>query len=389
MRLLAAVLAPAALCALPAAAAGARDGVIRGTVINESTGRPQEGVRVVLVGGRDDGTVRLTRNATTDARGRYEFADLATGDDRFYALDAHWDGGTFAGGAISIPDLPRRQPVIDSKLHVWDTTTDPTAILIRRDLLFLTVDEGDLGVVETVRVVNRSEHAYIGRGADAGGRDKRPIPTLGFAIPSDATDQRIIAADIDIPEIVPTDFGFGATVAIPPGDTQITFGYRVPGAGGGSFELSRTALYPILDVGVHATPPLEVLSNRLEDDGRVTIGNTRYRRWSGEETVDAGDPIQLLAIARASVAPNWMAALVPIALALTVLTGFVVVRRRRWARQTPAVGTGPTARDALVAELARLDLRYESGELSREQWSVQRKTLKGRVPGAPGAEPAP
>ncbi|MDQ3645924.1 MAG: carboxypeptidase-like regulatory domain-containing protein [Actinomycetota bacterium] len=358
-----------------AAAQAPRAGVIKGQVINETLGHPQEGVRVVLLGASKDGSGEERKEVTTDRNGRYRFADLPSGENQIYALDAYWDGGLFAGGAVTIPGLTDRVPVIDSKLRVWDTTTEPTTILIRRGLLFATLDDdGELRIVETIRVINQTDRAYIGRGAGLAGAKEGETPSLGFSLPSGAKDQRIIDSDIDIPILVDTDFGVAATVAIPPGDTQVTFGYGLEGQGG-SFDLTRTALYPILDVAVHATPPLEVLSNRLDRDGEVTIGDETYARWSGEETVEAGDPIQLVAVARADVTPSWLAAALPAGLAIIVLAVFAFTRRRKLTSHPSAARADPT-RAEIIDELARLDLRRDAGEVSTEEWSHRRAELK-------------
>src|SRR5688572_20556049 len=72
-------------------AAAAARGTIEGRVINESTGRPQPGVALELTSGTESGSGEVLRT-TSDDEGRYRFDDLPTGEDRFYALDARFDG---------------------------------------------------------------------------------------------------------------------------------------------------------------------------------------------------------------------------------------------------------------------------------------------------------
>ena len=62
------------------AAKGAAKGTIEGRVINESTGRPQPGVRLELTSGTESGAGEVLRTARSDAKGRYRFDDLPTGD---------------------------------------------------------------------------------------------------------------------------------------------------------------------------------------------------------------------------------------------------------------------------------------------------------------------
>ncbi|HEX2294983.1 MAG TPA: carboxypeptidase-like regulatory domain-containing protein, partial [Actinomycetota bacterium] len=168
-----AALAVALVLALAPPAGAAEKGTIRGRVLNETTGEAQPGVRVTLTTARDDGSEPRRITKTTDDRGRYVFAGLATGDDRYYAVDARFDGGHFAGGVVRLPEDTSRPPVVDSTLRVWETTTDPAAIVIRRDSIFVVPSDGGVGVIEAVVVANIADQAYIGRGRSLGAEGQR------------------------------------------------------------------------------------------------------------------------------------------------------------------------------------------------------------------------
>jgi hypothetical protein len=361
----------------PAGPARAADtGTIEGRVVNASSGGPQPGVRVILLGTRGDGSLSL-RQETTDRRGRFSFNRLRTGDDRAYALDARFDGGVFSGEPISLPSNTSEEPVIKSTLRVWKTTSGPAAVLIRRDDLFLVQgDDGNVGVIESVTVLNQTDRAYVGRGAALGGTGIRPAATLGFSLPEAAEGVRIEDSDIERLWIRTTEYGFAATAAIPPGEWRTTFSYRLRGSGG-SFDLGRTALYPIVEMSVHAVEPLDVRSNRLSESGEVVIEGRRYRRWSTTEAIDAADPIQAVAVAEAGLAPALIGGLVVLALALVGAIAFGLVRRRGHAPQRPE--TRPRSRDELVAAIAELDLRHERGEVSDDEWTERRAELKHRA----------
>jgi hypothetical protein len=372
MRRLAPVVA-ALLLATPSSAAGAATGTITGRVINATTDKPVLGVPVTLVSGTEDGTETLRRTATTDRHGRYRFEDLPTGEDRFYALDARYDGGLFPGRALSIPADTTDPPVIDSILRVWPTTANPASVSIARDDLFVGVGEGGAGVIESVVVVNATDRAYIGRGADDPSGSNA---SLGFALPDGAEGAGvgIVNSDIDVPEIVAADFGFAVTIAIPPGETQMTFAYTVRGTGG-SYDLSRVALYPIADYNVHVREPLEVSSNRLQDGGEVNVpGSGRYRKWSAE-AIEPGDPIQVMAVARGD-RDAWLVAGV-VGAAVIIVIGLTYTLARR-GRPSPRVAE-KKSRDDLLVQIARLDLRYRAGEMSTEQWTAERDALKERL----------
>lgn len=386
------VLVPAlvVVAGLPAAGAPKSNGVIRGRVINASTDDPQAGVEVTLLATTADGTRPERRRATTDGRGRYRFEGLGTGSDHVYALDAVFQGGLFAGRALTIPAQSSPAPVIDSTLRVWPTTTDETSILFERDDLFVRPFEGGLSVIESVTVGNSSERAYIGRrGRVRGGA---PAPSLGFALPA-AADCRagacgIVDATLDVPAIVPQDYGFAATAAIPPGRTQITFSYRVEG-GAGTFELSRVALYPTVETSVYAVEPLEIRSDRLRPEGQRRVGRDLYRVWSTTGGLDAGDSLPVLAVAEAG-SEGLIAGL---GAAGAVIAGAVMVAlvRRRRGRSSPApvAASRPENRDDLLRAIAELDLRYEAGELSPADYDVARAKLKSKLAASPPERSVP
>lgn len=376
---------------LPALGAPKSNGVIRGRVINASTEDPQGGVEVTLMTTTVDGTRPERRRATTDARGRYRFEELGTGSDHVYALDAVFQGGLFAGRALTIPAQSSPAPVIDSTLRVWPTTTDETSILFERDDLFVRPFEGGLSVIESVTVANSSERAYIGRrGRFGGGRESGP--SLGFALPAGAECRAgacgIVDASIDVPAIVPQDYGFAATAAIPPGRTQITFSYRVEG-GAGTFELSRVALYPTVQTSVYAVEPLEISSDRLEPDGQRRVGDDVYRVWSTAGALDAGDSLPVTAVADAGSQGGLIAGLGAAGAVIAGAVGVALLRRRRRSESAPVGAPRPENRDDLLRSIAELDLRHEAGELSSADYRVARAELKSKLAAFPPERSVP
>jgi hypothetical protein len=359
-------------------ATAAAKGTIEGRVINESTGRPQPNVRLELTSGTESGDGEVLEAVRSDDEGRYRFDDLPTGEDRFYALDARFDGGLFAGRPISIPSNTSETPVISSMLRVWNTTTEPGVMAISSDRMFVVQDGDSVGVIESVSFVNTSEEAYIGRGAGMIG-DAASGASFAFALPPGATEFNPFDSTLDIPDIVRVDQGFAATVAIPPGEHKATYSYRVVG-GGGSFDLSRPVLYPTLELSIYAAEPLEVRSNRLVSKEGIELEGKTYELWGTDETIDAGDPLQALAVATGSVP---MLPFAVGAVALLFLGGMAafVLRRRPRTATAPEVGD----RDRLLEEVAVLDLAYEAGEIDRARWDDARSSLLDRIRASQGS----
>lgn len=360
------------LSVVPSPAGAADTGTVRGRVVNETTGEAEPGVRVVLSGGTAGSSEADTVEQTTDGRGRYEFTGLPTGDDRFYAIDAFYQGGMFSGGALTLPSDTSEEPVVESSLRVWDTSTDPSALTISRDGIFLTTnDEGGMGVVESVSITNAGETAYIGRGG--GDEDAEPgtVPSVGFALPGQADNRSvsIVDADIDVPALVGTEYGFAITAALPPGQTRFTFSYSVEGLTG-SFDLSRRALYPIDELDVYAAPPLEVQSNRLNPDGTAEVGEHAYDRYSIGEPLDAGDSLQLIAVAEAGTPVGLLAGMAGVLLLVLFLGAFPFLRSRR------KITAEPKTREGLVRAIALLDIEHEESDLPTDEWASRRAGLK-------------
>ena len=356
-------------------AEAAATGTIRGRVMNETTGEAQAGVELTLTTGTEDGSSETVATIRSDSRGRYRFADLATGDDRFYALDARYEGGLFAGRPITLPSDTTRLPVVDSTMRVWDTTSDPAVIAVKRDDLFAVANEDGLGVIQSVTILNNSDRAYIGRGAEMVGTTAASGVSLAFALPPGASDVNVFDSDLDMPEIVPVDQGFGTTVAFPPGETRTTFSYLLSGVGG-SFDLSRPALYTTLELSIFAAPPLEIESNRLVPGEGVTLEGKRYERWTAEDPIEAGDPLQALAIARSDASSLPLVAAIAGVLVVVMAIGAVARARRR---DTPRVTPSPAEREGLLEEVARLDLDFAAGAIGQPQYDDQRADLIGRL----------
>jgi hypothetical protein len=370
------LLAVVAMLALPAPAANsANNGVIEGRVINESAGRPRAHIEVNLTSALPDGSDALTRRSTTDDRGRYAFEDLPTGEGRTYALSVDYKGGLFTGEPVDELGQSTRRAVVKGTLRIWETISNPDAVLIQRHNIFVSQGEGGLGVLEAVTLVNTTDRAYIGRARSFGLEEGRA--SMAFALPSQATDGRMLTeSDFFGTPIAPTDSGFGLTVAIPPGTRRVLFAYTLPGAAG-NYDLSRTALYPTLATAVFATDGLTVDSNRLSDAGNVTIGNTAYQRWSSDEVVEAGEAIQVSATAEAGTS-GWLAAA---AIAAVLAAGGIFVLAVARNRRPGAVRASPepAPRHALVEEIAALDLRHETGRVDDGEWTERRAELKQRL----------
>ena len=358
----------AVVLATASPAVAANDGVVTGRIVNQTTGRPAAGATVELSGADEDGSGRISRRVKTDRDGRYRFDNLPSGEDWFYVVDATFQGGRFPGSPFSFP--AGEKPSLQTSLKVWNTTTDPRSILVARDAMFVLPSENSVAVVESVTVLNHGNLAYVGRG----GEDGTAETTFGFGLPAGASQVAIQDASFDVPELVPTDFGFGITVALPPGRSNFTYSYRVP-ATGLTYVLSKTALYPTADLEVLAGKPLRLDSDRMRESGTEMVGGKRYSRWVAPGMVDAGDTVLIQAVAEAEMA------LLPFAIGagalLLLISGAYMFMRRR--TKGPRPTPDRESREDLIAAIAALDVAHEAGEVSKDEWASEREKLKSRL----------
>ncbi|MGH2777853.1 MAG: hypothetical protein ACRDJB_04310 [Actinomycetota bacterium] len=380
-----------ALAVLVPTAEAAPGGVIKGVVTNGTTNEPQGGVKVRLLGGTrlDDGSFEqeTETTATTDDKGRFEFRELAAGEERVYTLDFHYQGGDFPGGAVTIP---ASDDVIEVTQKVFNTTTDPRAIVIQDDSMFLLKGEEGVSVVHSFRIVNVSREAYIGRGG--GPSRDQPVPTLSFSFPEEARREgvQIADSDLDIPELLDTETGIGITSAVPPDETNITFAYTLR-VNTGQVDLGRRALYPTLNLNVFAEPPFTIESPDLVEDGVAEIEGTNYARYHSEDTITEGNAIQILATAEGGGDPALVGGAIAAAVALAALVAFALARRRSSASTAPAPKpqSSSETRDDLLVAIAALDLEHRGGRLTEKDWKTKRAALKRRLAELRSPEPAP
>jgi hypothetical protein len=148
------------------------------------------------------------------------------------------------------------------------------------------------------------------------------------------------------------------------------YSYEVPGEGG-TYDLSRPALYPTLELGVYAGDPLAIDGGRVAPDGTRDVRGVTYDLYSSSGTLEAGDAVDMIAVAEAS-ASNLLAIGAAVAGVLAAAGVLVFLIRRRSRREAPE----PARREDVVEAIARLDLAKEQGLIHEEEWASRRDDLK-------------
>jgi hypothetical protein len=337
---------------------------------------------VRLVGADRAADRRVTRTTVADKKGRFRFTGVPAGPDWNYVVDTKRQGGYFPARSVVVEPGKTARRVVKT----WPTTRRPQVVEVRSNNLYLVPSRKGVSVVESVTFTNSSHAAYIGRGGrmpkSAGpGRD-RAATSVGLALPSAVADGSfsIVRSDLPLARIRPATFGFGLVNALPPGEHTILFSYNVTG-NGGTFLLTRPALYPVKRLIVFASAPLEVDGAGMDLAGQTVIRGQAFDKWTRTEDFRPLDEMSVAVAARTSNAPGLFTGAG--VLVAVLLVGVLIARRRRASSE---IGGAPS-REHVISAIAELDIRHDAGEIGDEEWTQRRQELKDSVASGRPREP--
>ena len=366
-------------------------GVISGTVTNQTTGQPGAGLTVEL--GIFDQTSQLeTRNATTNAQGRYEFAGLPTDSTLAFAVRTTYpENVPYSSNFVAFED---GRTEIDLPVLVYETTGDPSGIRAERVHYIVEFDRGVALVAELLVFSLDGDRAYVGDGNHV----------LRFPLPPGA--QQLAVNDGELGErFVQIENGFVDRLALPPGQNvrQILFRYALP-YDGTTLDFQRSLPYPatainalISDVGE------QIASEQFVNSGRRDTESGSYYNLSAQN-VPASQALRIsmtgLPDAASAAATGMMGTgvqtaptgtgaagglnrwvLIGLIAAVAALAAFLVAlplaRGRRG--EATALATEAMSREELVDALAQLDTDYEAGEIGESTYRDRRLRLKAQL----------
>ncbi len=371
----------------------AGSGVISGTVTNGTTNQPMADQTMTLHI-FDGNTLLESHDAKTDARGFYRFASLPDDTTLSYAVSTQGPGNLPYGSDLQ--SFAAGQTGLNMPVTVFETTTDGSGIGAGPVHFIVEFDQGQLLIAELLVFNLSGNKTYLGDGNGV----------LRVTLPTGA--QNLLIQDGNLGErYKATADGFIDTLPLPPGvgSRQILYRYTLPYTGS-SLDLVRSLPYPatnvnalISDVGEKVTSPqltaqpvrqtqsgnyLSLLGASIAANQQIALSFTNLpgpgaTQPGGAASGGAGGLTQTLL-------------LVAIALAGFAAVGLIswpLLRRRAAARASFAPGpsgvnpgpggTQAYGRDALVDELARLDLAHEAGEISDTAYRDRRLHLKAQL----------
>lgn len=430
-----------ALALSPAAGVRAATGTISGQIIGQNGAGNIASATVTLNIATTAGGTPETRTAAAGVDGSFRFEGFTFEQNAVYLLRVVYDGGSY----FREVEFPAGQATVDiGGIEVFPATRDEGVLSVpRMNTIFSTFDQnGGAQGIETGAYSNASDRAFVGR---AGARD---ATTIRFGLPQSATGLQP-AQGLNRDTLVPFDepplTGFATLEAVPPGERQFAFIYRLV-TRGDALDFDRvfpykTGLYSLY-LPVNARLASGGGAVTLRDSGEQTLQNGQKFRVFTANDIPAGGRLT----ARFSGLPtpgNELNPLIPAMLIFALLIGLgliaaygrrrgpsaVTAAARQQIRTVPgnaarvrangdgkAVGDGgggartrppatPTTpeelaarKEALLLELVELDERHDSGELPADDYRRLRQARKeelvatlralGGIEGGEAAPPA-
>jgi hypothetical protein len=173
--------------------------------------------------------------------------------------------------ALALPSAQR-------SAHAQEAAGPPLQIT-RRVVTVLHADEASqtLTLLERVDLWNADDVPFVPSTTGSQG----PMGLLRFALPRGAFDLSVDDR-LGAHEVIQVDRGFASFLPLPPGATDVTFGYRVPYAAG-AHDLTTTVVYPTAALWVLVPASLSVQSAELPAEETVEISRHRYRVRIGQD----------------------------------------------------------------------------------------------------------
>ncbi|MGH2772700.1 MAG: hypothetical protein ACRDIU_06145 [Actinomycetota bacterium] len=272
-------------------------------------------------------------------------------------------------GVTYAKEVRSKDAEITIDLEIFETTADPSVVSVASNTITVLQGKGDtMEVLEVLRVANSSDRTFTGMG------DGQPRPIVLLALPEGAFD--LSPAEKANPRgLAPTAMGPAATSPLYPGQTQISYLYkvRVPRTG---FQFRRESVYSTGKVDLLVGPGLKLQAGPgLKFQETKKLGNTTYRRYrSGELAAGAllGADIVYEGETGGGLWIGLGAALATLAVATV---GSAVLSRKRHRKETqPEAG-----REEIIEQIARLDAEFEKGAMDQGTYRRDRERMKRRL----------
>ncbi len=270
------------------------------------------------------------------------------------------------------------QTELDLPVTIYETTNDPSTVLITQLHVFMTGEADHLHVGEYYLISNTGDRTFVGAEDEM---DRRT--TLAFTIPDGADGLSFDGPGLG-ERYLELGEGFVDTEPILPGTATVEalFSYDLPYREGfrveRAFDAPVTSVVLVLSVEGMALEGVSLTSENVID----TQMGPALSYTAGP--LAASEPLAFTLVARSQAMPTAPtgattirnptreAAIGLVALAAAVATIY-------WMWRSPGPGPLPARARSLVAEIAALDTEFESGKTAKRTYHEKRDSLKRQI----------
>lgn len=266
----------------------------------------------------------------------------------------------------------------------------PKSVVITSGHIVLDHQNGILRVMEMLTVENQSDETY--EGISMGPQVKI---SLRFPVPKGAGSLAVLPESG--PGLVPVGVGFGYTRPLPPGKKMLAYTYELPLAEG-QIRFEKSYRYPASDLSILAAESgLQLSIKGAHEAESVSLEGRSYQRFHAD-SLSAEEALVIEAVvvsgsmfrpqgsndsrSMMDSVPDFPSAswgLVGAFSGIVLLVGAYLVGYAK-GRATSSESPNPDElRRELVAEIAVLDDRHESGSLGKEEWKKKRGVLRDKL----------
>ena len=305
-------------------------------------------------------------SARSGADGRFRIRYSPSGaPDALYFVSSRYDG-------IAYFSPPLRADTVrggDADVIVYETTSDTATMRVQGRHLVMSMPRAKTrSIAEIFELENEGTRTIVPRDS--------VTPIWAASLPAEAESLTVAAGDIGAGAVVFRGGRAELYAPISPGVRQLVITYALPAA---AFPLARPLERPVAVLEVLLEEPRAAVEGaRLSEVAAATIEGRTFRRFLGSD-VPASAVVRLIAPPPIGQRRGVMR-VVAIVLALAMVGALVLWMSRR-RRLVFAPAASPV--DALVAELAALDARFERGAFAdadaRGVYEKERASLRARL----------
>jgi len=314
--ILAGFVLPASLAG--AQAQGASQGVLTVEVLNETANGTAVTGDPVFVQIYDHGQLLSTLEGKVGADGKAVFENIPTGDKIAAVPRSKHNNMMFSGNTVA---LVAAKSAFSARVPVFDVSTDKSSLSIRMHHLMIKSTVDTLVFTEYMQLVNSSNMAVSS--SDEDGKDSPAV--VEIKLPKGFKDLKTLAY-FEQDALVVTDDGFYDTMAVPPGEYQVSFTYTLD-ITSETIDIVKGITLPTSKLVVFAELGQAELRGLGEAKNRATTTAGSEMRYYTRDNVAAGEKITFQ-LAGFTVSNSGPPAWVILAVVFGVVMVVVVLRLR-------------------------------------------------------------